>query len=280
MEWADMDLFINFFKETALFCGTAPDPDSMQEAYQNFLLMLGSSLTNFAANPRHTTRWKFSNSQKTRPPLSNLPRVMNVLWGPYIEREPLDGTTREIETYLYDHYAREKRQDAAGASGPERDPNVQPANLEPNTLKSSEFAERLLFELTNHQAWLRFDWLEFHTRCRTFLVALRSRIPSEILGDHEDRREKQTVEDGMVLVCQDVLGAAAENEWAEVLTRGKKGTKGSKDALKASDHVIALTKDVLDAFVKKEGSAVRTEWVRDLGNSQWALSTVERFTEI
>ena len=260
LQWADMDLVISFFKDTALYSGKTPNTGSLDEARRRLRPVLSCPLIDFAADKRDESRAKLAKVKdwKYYTLFSKLPKLIEILFSRYAQNNPINDSTRKVEAFLYTQDLQLHR-DKKALLKSKPSGNSQSSSHEPTTLTRSRFVEALYGQLAMNQAWLRFDWLDFHTQCRTFLVALRRHISAEIEVDMGPRLRK-TIECHRSALCLEVLEAAASNEgFAETLDRfhkwqKKRGNPGTPDGderdLNACNDVIDHGTDALEWFVK------------------------------
>ena len=275
MVWPDMELVISILTEKKLFVGGAPT--TLLDCYHRLFLAMGASVTVFAANNKKGNRQV--DCRKSFRPLNDLPHMLNLLHPPYIAGQPLRDSTRKVEEHYHSRRMEINRRTSSRLRGQSKHARDSGAWEYDRFLYIGEF----LSELVLHEAWLRFDWLTFHTNCRTFLVSLKPRFWR--LVSAEAASGPFSPEDVLPFLCTRIILKATESEqWAENAKRKKK-MKGAAAAAEIAggsgsenDDVLPQAREVLRTFVKKWGAGGVTDWVNKLGYSQQAEIAIEHFS--
>ena len=269
--WPDMDLVLNLFEERGLFMGEAPRgiADSLRRLY----LVIGTPMKAFASdvrslqpihNPKHKRR------------VDELPYIVLILAEPYLNGNGLQDTTSKIEVHYHNLSLNSNRRSSPKA-------HDRTSRLSDGIWKHDRFRfiGELYEDLSDYQAWLRFDWLTFHTNCRTFMRSLKFGLldfpiktkypighpnfedwllnyPLEILVAARDReldmdRLRQEEKRGRVIVCEDI---------------------------NCENAIISRARKLSQEFIDKLGAKGREDWIANLGRSNEARAMIRRFSPV
>ena len=237
--WVDMDLMIAFNTEEHLFLGEAPK--TMDSCFKKFCLMMGISATSFTNRRRAQVNIA---SKRGARGLKHASPLVKLLKGPYVERQPLDYTTRNIEELL------NVQADIANAAA---ESSKALRRLDRSSrLSPLAFLQTLRQALERELPALLFDHVLLFMHGQTLLSDLKSRLRNEfrtLIGGAYSESEIH-----LPFLCVFVVQIAANFMMGSGNTRAQWPTCRAK--------VLKEASEALDDVSRKVGASVHARTVQ------------------